>query len=285
MQIFVAFLRAVLPKTMLLILLLTQGVLPQNPIPADDPRPPCEVGKRDAKLKVNATKWLLLGMVTGPFALFMVSPEGEVPSARLVSQTPDYIAKYIQCYEDETIAAKKRYALSGCVITTAGAIIGAAVIAGKIGTNNSERGIPTISLFTELESARRYSPSRASLHYAAEFSWSNPLEQLTSNGFTISGQFMQGDTLVIDWAHPDFADDGDSQVRYREVNDQPLSTEIRVGQASWLLSDYESVKDTTIPTRIEVNDPDLSTNPTITLIVETSTNSNLLTQMATDLPR
>ncbi len=208
----------------------------------------------DAALKVNSTSWFLLGMLTGPISLFMISPETEVPAARLVSRTPDYIAKYIQCYEAESVSAKRRYAMSGCFVTTAGVLIGGALLAGDIEDDgNFQLDVKRPAAIPEIQNAVTLQQSS----YGT--GTSHPLEQLTNSGFTIADQSMNGDTLIIDWAHPDFSKDGHFRIRYREINDQPLSLAWHDSQTAWVISEYHLVENVFIPLQLEFQDKNFLT--------------------------
>ena len=97
---------------------------------------PCPEAKAAAQENINGTVWAVGGCLASVAALGAATfLKPEPPSTALMGKSDQYVAEYTDCYQEEGVSKRQKYALYGCLgnVVAAGAIWGiwAAAIAGS----------------------------------------------------------------------------------------------------------------------------------------------------------
>jgi hypothetical protein len=77
---------------------------------------PCQEAEAAAQDNINGTVWAVggcLGVVAALGAATFLKPEP--PSSALMGKSDKYVAEYTDCYQEEGVSKRQKYALYGCI--------------------------------------------------------------------------------------------------------------------------------------------------------------------------
>ncbi len=85
--------------------------------------------RMDAQRNINPTTWLIIGFFLGiiGYVIAMVSPP-KAPAIGLVGKSPDYVAVYVDTYEQVGKAIQMRKAMTGCLINLGCSVVGYGIL-------------------------------------------------------------------------------------------------------------------------------------------------------------
>lgn len=77
---------------------------------------PCQEAKAEAKDNINGTIWAVGGCLASVTALGAATfLEPDPPSSALMGKSDKYVAEYTDCYQEEGVNKRQKYALYGCL--------------------------------------------------------------------------------------------------------------------------------------------------------------------------
>ncbi len=93
----------------------------------------CADAEMQAEQDINGTTWLLIGCVLGIWGyLIAYVLESNPPASALVGKSPEYVAKYTDCYKQKAKQIKTKNALYGCLAASAGWILYYVLVAAAV---------------------------------------------------------------------------------------------------------------------------------------------------------
>lgn len=99
------------------------------PISMETPSAQVAEAQAQAHTDFNSTQWLAIGCLLGVvgWAVATFAPPSP-PASALVGKSPDYVAQYTEAYKKEGTQLQQNKAMVGCLIGTAGEILGYVVL-------------------------------------------------------------------------------------------------------------------------------------------------------------
>ncbi len=95
-----------------------------NVLPQGDVAQACADAEMQAEQDINGTTWLLIGCLIGIWGYLIANVlETNPPASALVGKSPEYVAKYTDCYKSKAKQIKSKNALYGCLAASAGWVL------------------------------------------------------------------------------------------------------------------------------------------------------------------
>ena len=91
----------------------------------------CSDGEAKAMENVNKSDWFIIGCLLGLVGIIVASAsQNNPPAEALVGKSPEYVAKFSECYKKKAKSIKSSGATSGCLVGVALSLLVDLVILG-----------------------------------------------------------------------------------------------------------------------------------------------------------